>query len=217
MITEPTAGGAGLSFGPANAVTFDLGRGLVEQQGAGAGILVPAVALSALCAAAGSDAVRAFGREVGVAMGHRIATRLGGAGTLGAPAVRSATLGTVVDELGGEVALAGLGAVTLERWGRALVVCVDGSPLGAEGDALVEAVLEGAFQAATGSAATTVRLEREGARARFFIGGSAATVRVRGWIREAVSWADALARLHAGRSEVASSSALEAAKGSPEL
>lgn len=216
MINEPTAGGAGLSFGPANAITFDLGRGLVEQQGAGAGIIVPADALSALCAAAGRDAVRAFGREVGLAMGHRMATRLGGAGTLGAPAVRSATLGTIVDELGGEVALAGLGAVTLERWGRALVVCLDGSPLGAEGDALVEAVLEGAFQAATGSAATTVRLEREGARARFFVGGAAATARVGGWIRAAVSWAEALARLHAELSEVASSTGSEAANGSSE-
>jgi hypothetical protein len=194
-----TAARAGVgAFDPAGAVTFDLGRGRVGLEGDGASLLVPAAALSALAAAAGPDAAAAFGAATGRAMGLRVATRLGGAGDLGPVAVRSTSLDVVVGEIGGELAIAGLGSLELERWGRALVLCVDGSPLGGDGDALLEAALAAALEAASGREARVVRLERQGARARLLVTGAGAAPRVRAWLAEGVAWADAIARLHAG-------------------
>src|SRR5438093_1423720 len=98
-------------FDPSKAVTFDLSHGLVHLEGAPSRLLVPAEALGALAAAAGSAPTRAFGRALGEAIGRRAA--LGLEATSGADAV--------LEHVGGEVGLAGLGSLSLERWGRALV------------------------------------------------------------------------------------------------
>src|SRR5262245_15801444 len=133
-------------YRPDHDVTFDLAHGLVHLEGAPTRVLVPADALGALCAEAGADAVTAFGRAIGRAMGLRVAARLTAsadpehAGEPGAGA-RSASLETMVDHLGAELSLAGLGSLGLERWGHALVVVVDHCPLGARGDVLLEAII----------------------------------------------------------------------------
>jgi hypothetical protein len=182
---------------PTQAVTFDLSHGRVGVAGAKPGVLVPADALGALCGAAGPAASGAFGREIGLAMGRRIGVLLAGEAGDATAAVRAATLEQVVEALGAEVALAGLGAVELERWGRALVLVVDGSPLGAAGDALLEAVLEAALAAGADRPARVVRLERDGERARFLVTGAGAAERVCEWLRAGVAWPDVVARLHA--------------------
>jgi hypothetical protein len=185
-------------FDPSNAITFDLASGLVHLDGAPARLLVPAPALGHLCAAAGPEATAAFGRAMGEAMGRRVALRFGGdAGDPGAGA-RQATVEGMVDHLGGEIALAGLGSLGLERWGRALVAVLDQSPLGAAGDRMVEAVLGGALAAATGRDARALFLGRDEVRARFLVGGEAGAAKVRGWLDEGVPWGDALVRLHGG-------------------
>src|SRR5216683_1463505 len=97
-------------FDPSKAVTFDLARGLVQQEGAPAGLIVPAEALAALARAAGPEASRAFGRGVGEAIGRRVASRLAAA-----DGVRAAGASAVVEHLGGELALTGLGSLGLER------------------------------------------------------------------------------------------------------
>jgi hypothetical protein len=192
---------SGPRFDPSHAITFDLARGTVQLQGAPLRVLVPADALVLLCRAAGPGPIAAFGRSIGEAMGRRVASRLSGAGP-GAgqndgSAVRGATLETVVEHLGGEIALAGLGSLGLERWGRAMVMLIDQSPLGIEGDTLLETMLEGAIETATGKKVRARCLARDGVRARFFIGSERATYRVRAWLMQGVSWGEVLARLHA--------------------
>src|SRR6185369_7870144 len=86
---------------------------------------------------------------------------------------------------------------SLERWGRALVLVVDQSPLAAAGDGLLEAVLAAAFEAASGKAVHVVFLARDGVRARFLMTGSAGVEKVRSWLAEGLSWGEALVRLHA--------------------
>src|SRR5262249_55758598 len=110
-------------FDPSKAVTFDLSHGLVHLEGAPSRLLVPAEALGALAAAAGAEATRAFGRTLGEALGRRAGGRLAEGGGL-----RGASADAVIEHLGGELALAGLGSLSLERWGRALVLVVDQSP-----------------------------------------------------------------------------------------
>jgi hypothetical protein len=178
-------------FDPSKTVTFDLKHGLVDLEGT-PGVLVPSDELLALCAAAGAEATETFGRGIGRWMGHRVVGRFGGG-----KAVRAASLGAVVDHLSGEWAIAGLGAFGLERWGRALVIVIDRSPLGSAADRLLSATLEGAIHTATGRAVALVLLDSDPVRARFLVGSIAAAGRVREWLGQGLSWGEALARLHA--------------------
>jgi hypothetical protein len=175
-------------FDPSKAVTFDLTHGLVHLEGAPPRLLVPADAILRLARAAGPAAAAAFGRSSGEAMGARVRSRL---------AAGEASIEAVVEHLGGELALAGLGSLSVERWGRALVMVIDQSPLGAEGDALIEAALAAAVAGTAGKSARAILLGREGVRARFLIGGHAGVEKVRAWLAEGLSWGDALVRLHA--------------------
>ena len=198
-------------YRPDQDVTFDLAHGLVHLEGAPARVLVPADGLAALCATASADAVRAFGASIGQAMGLRVASRLHAA----APAedegrgagARAATVEMMVDHLGAEVSLAGLGALGMERWGHALVVVIDHCPLGPRGDQLLEAVVGEAIAAATGRHARAVLLVRDGVRVRLLLANSTAAERVKGWLEEGVAWGDALTRLHAPAAPAAPTSA----------
>ena len=110
--------------------------------------------------------------------------------------VRQASLEAVTEHLGGELALAGFGILSIERWGRAMVLVVDHAPLGAEGDDLLSSVLAGAISRATSVEAFSAKLARDGVRARFLIGGQSGVDQVRGWLESGVSWGEALVRLH---------------------
>jgi hypothetical protein len=174
-------------------------------------VLVPADALAALCTAAGEEPTIAFGRSLGDAAGRRIANRLDGGvetpsstraangGEAPARVPRAASgcsIEAVLEQLSGEMALAGLGITSMERWGRALVLLVDGSPLGAAGDRLLRAVLEGAVSAMTGSHVSAIVLGRAGERVRVLVTGPEGAGKARTWLNDGASWVEVLARLH---------------------
>src|SRR5215470_2953044 len=105
------------SFDPTRAVVFDLSRGQVTLQGKSPVLVLAAEALAQVCGRLDAAALRQFGAVLGKQAGARMRDRLGSA--------TSITMEEMVDQLGGEVSLAGLGAVVIERWGQALVVRVD--------------------------------------------------------------------------------------------
>jgi hypothetical protein len=177
-------------FDPTKAVTFDLTRGLVRLDDDSARILVPASALLSLVKAAGPQAATAFAQALGQPLGARVAARLAGVDSLRASAPE-----TVIDHLGGEMALVGLGSLALERWGRALLLVVDRSPLAQDDFSLLGAVLEGALQGATGRPVHCVLLNG-GAQCRFLVTSEAAAIKAREWLQGGVSWGEVLARLH---------------------
>lgn len=161
-------------------------RGRVDR--GGDQILVAADALSDLCRAAGDEAVSDFGRRVGTAIGRRVAERLSdGAAT--------ATLEEVLDHLGGELALIGLGSLSLERWGRALVLSIDGAPLGPPLDKLLGAVLEGALQRGFGRDCRAAKLMRDDRQVRFLIASPESASKLNEWLDTGMSYGDALTRL----------------------
>lgn len=193
-------------YSPDHDVTFDLAHGLVHLEGAPSRVLVPADALGVLCAAAGAEAVAAFGRAMGHAMGLRLAVRLAapegaGQGETGARAgeagARAASVEMMVEHLGAELSLAGLGSLGMERWGHALAVVVDHCPLAGRGDRLLEAVIGEAVGTATGRQVQAVLLARDSVRARLLLTNATTAGRVRAWLEEGVAWGDALTRLHA--------------------
>jgi hypothetical protein len=175
-------------FDPAHALTFDLKKGRVSLDRTAARVVVPADALVELCGEAESEATRAFAARIGGEIGRRVLARL--------PDLGRSSPEVVLDHLGGEWALTGLGSLGFERWGRALVVTVDESPFGERGDALLAQVLEGCLQRALVRETSVVWLGRDGAFARFVVVSRAAGAQVRAWVQAGTSFGEALGRLH---------------------
>jgi sarcosine oxidase gamma subunit len=187
---------ADLAFDPSEAVTFDLAYGHVHMDGAPNRVLVPSDALVEVCEAAGEEATASLGHAIGTAMGRRVAVRVGRGAEDRQSAVARATFELVVEHLAGELALAGLGSLSVERWGKAVVFVLDQSPLGERGDALLGETLQAAMQALSNQAGRVVRIERSGVRARFLLVAAAAVEGVRMRLREGQSWGTVLAKLH---------------------
>jgi hypothetical protein len=177
------------SFDPSQSVHFDLARGRVALDAKDARLLVPPLALLDLCQSAGQEAITAFGRQLGLEAGRRVAHRLGSG-------LESLGIASWVEHLGGDLALMGLGSLAVERWGRALILTISGSPLGQEGDALLAAVLEGALERALARKASVIALHREDGQTRFLVLNAGAATKARTWLAEGVSWGEVLTRLN---------------------
>ena len=176
-----------LNFDPSYALEFDIGRGQVRLANAAERIVVPSDALLALCQGASEDVVRDFGRRLGTEAGRTMNDRLGEAW--------QASLETVVEHLGGELALMGLGSLALERWGHALVLSIAHCPLGWAGDQLLGSVLEGAMQRSFGRDVVAVKLARDAELVRFLIAGHSGAHKANDWLSQGVPWGEILSRL----------------------
>jgi hypothetical protein len=182
------------------ALTFDVSLGQAHLGSGADRTAVAIVPLAALTAAAS-----ALGREGATTLGHGIGR------ALGARAKLDANLGVeaAVDVLGAAFSLAGLGTLSLERWGQALVIAVGGARgeglADAAGSWLVAGVLEAMLSAATGRASiAAVVIERAEATTRFAIVGAARAESLRGWLDAGLSGGEALVRLHAPKTQEAS-------------
>jgi hypothetical protein len=178
------------SFNASQGVRFDLTHGAVR---AGASeerlLLVPLGALVDLAGSASPAAVEAIGRALGTAIGRRAAARIGD------PSATS--LEGFITQLAGETALAGVGVLSIERWGRALVVVLEESPLPS---ALLTSLVGAALEAASGRKVATAVLAHDSSAVRVLVSSASAVERVRGWMASGVPWGDALAKLHGGGS-----------------
>ena len=181
-----------------SAVRFDLRRGIVNLDQRA--VLLSELVLANLLAAAGPDASALAGRVLGAGMGNRIAARFGGA-----EAVRAGPLEGVLSALAGEVSVSGFGTVSIERWGRAMVLVVENAPRVDGG--FVASMLQGAIEAAVTSASSTaseqqircLALSSADPMLRVLVASGRGVERVRMWLAEGIPWGDALARLQATR------------------
>jgi hypothetical protein len=172
------------------SVRFDLQSGTVRLGDDEKGLVVPVSVLSSLLANATPDARGKAGRDLGAHIGRGVARRAGsGHALLSADLEHAATL------LAAELAVTGLGACNLERWGRALVVHVVDSPI--DHADFVASVVEGALTAATARPLSTALLSDAGG-VRVLVASERGALRVRGWMEQGTSWSDALVRLQAG-------------------
>lgn len=176
-------------FDPNGAVRFDLRSGSASDSRGARLVLVPSAALESLS----GPALAELGGHIGRACGTRLAARLGGDG-----GVRAAELEVVISHLAGELAIAGIGAVHIERWGRAMVAVV--SNAGVADDGFVAAVLAGALSAASGREVAAAALGSEGGKARFFLGSAATSERVRVLVGQGKGHAEVVAALQGGAS-----------------
>jgi hypothetical protein len=179
---------AASSFDSKHAVRFDLPQGQVHAgTEAERVLLVPTGAIDDMTLSAPAEAVEALGRAIGASIGRRAAARMGDA--------QAASVEDFVTQLAGEAAVSGVGVLSVERWGRALVVVVEGSPLSSS---ILSPLVAGAVEAASGRGVACALLSRDAHLARLLVGGSSGVERVREWIAGGVPWADALVRLQGG-------------------
>ena len=174
------------------AIRFDLESGAVRLSNDEKGVVLPAAILGDLVAGASSDVRKATARKLGEHLGRSLARRAGSESAL-----LDGGLEQAASLLAAELALAGLGSCNLERWGRALVVHVEGAPQIAP-DFLAH-VVEGALAAATRRSLVCTLLSEEGG-VRVAVTSESAASRVRGWLDQGITWGDALGRLQGGRS-----------------
>jgi hypothetical protein len=175
-------------FDPTHAVRFDLRHGSVSTGGEGERVLlVPSSALDDVVLSAPPEAVEALGRALGSSIGRRAAARMGDPG--------GAAVDTFVTQLAGEAALAGVGALSIERWGHALVVVVADSPLVGT---LLAPLVASAVEAASGRSVACALLSRDEQAARILVGSAGGVARVREWIAAGMPWGEALVKLHGG-------------------
>jgi hypothetical protein len=184
------------SFDMSGALKFDLARGRVslnqENERNSAQIVLPAAALSGLWRSLSVAQLKDFGHTTGAVLGARAATRLG-------PGLHSLEPRDVVEHLGGELALSGLGSLTLESWGQALVFAVVGCPLSDDPDTdgvWLAALLEGALVRLFSRELEVVPLKATGSTVRLVLCNRSAGAQVRGWLASGSSFGDIIERLN---------------------
>lgn len=196
-------------FDPSRAVAFDLGAGRIGMSDGDPYVMVPAAALAAL--AAGQTDARGLGRAMGIKAAGRVAKRLakpsGQSGTMPptAPvgeALRQTSLETLVEMLGGEVALLGLGNLRVERWGKALVFVLDPCGVDARADDLVLGLIEGALSTASERELGAAIVDRSGRSARILVGNPRAIAFALERSQQGVFFTDILRSLHAMSEQV---------------
>ncbi len=176
-------------FDPTHSVRFDLPRGSVTAGGEDERhVLLPCAALNDLVLIAGPEAASAVGRALGTSIGERVAARLGGTG-----AARGASIESVVKDITAELATLGLGAASIERWGKALVVAID-RPAVADLPFLAS-IVEGMLEAAGNAPVRCVSLGRDGSRARVLVAGETAVARAQRMLEGGAVWGEVLTRL----------------------
>ncbi len=181
-------------FNPTQSVRFDVARGTVRS---GASddrlLLVPASAIVELARSVPAEAAEALGRALGASVGKRAASRIGD--------VAGSSLEDFVTQLAGEAALAGIGVLSAERWGHALVLVVEDSPLPGS---LVAPFAGAALEAASGRKVWTTVLSSASSTShdenmtRVLVSSESAVGKVREWIAAGVAWGDAITRLQGG-------------------
>jgi hypothetical protein len=178
------------TFDPKHAVVFDLARGATQDASRGRLVLVPASAINEVTRGFETVAKR-LGTSIGKACGNRVAARLGGGDN-----VRRATIEAVVTELAGELSVAGIGLVSVERWGKALVVAVDNTSI--DDDTLLASIVESSMSAAVGKQVFGITLTRQGGTARVLIASDVTCKKVKELLAGGTQWGEILGRLSAG-------------------
>jgi hypothetical protein len=144
-------------------------------------------ALEAFVLSSAPEVVATFGRALGAAVGRRAAAQAD---------PQSSSLEAFVTQLAGQAAIAGVGRLALERWGRAMVVVVEEATLPS---ALLTAVVAGAVEAASGRRVASTLLSRDDRTARFLVASEGGVAKVHDWVASGVPWGEALTKLHGER------------------
>jgi hypothetical protein len=189
------------SFNPQRSVLFDLGQGAVRLTAGEPQVLVSASVIAALADAHPDP--RPLGRALGGEIAERAILRVRrGPPPPGSPeGLRAYDLREVVELVGGEMALVGLGNLRVERWGAALVFALEPCALDARADRLLEGVIEGAVAGAGGRIVHAAIIDRDEKWARFLVANDAVAARAAEMHRAGTAFPEILATIQSDARE----------------
>lgn len=184
------------SFDAERSIRFDLNRGHVALLDGDRQILVPAAALAELL---GEQALaRRLGHTLGAGLMARVALRLRDASQSSVGEVlRAASLEAIVELLGGELAVLGLGSLYLERWGRALCFVLDPCTLDSRADEMLCGVVEGACNLVASGPVSALVVSRIADMARILVAKPATIAEVKLQVENGSSFVEILTMLAA--------------------
>ena len=139
---------------------------------------------------------RQLGRQLGASVTARAGARFKDPGMLPQDLLRGASLEGVVELLGGELALLGLGNLRVERWGRALLFVLDPCPLDKRADGFLCGLFEGALTGVAGREVAVVVVDRTGAGVRLLVGSVGAMARAEALVNRGVFFTEVVTALH---------------------
>ena len=137
-------------FDPTRAIVFDLARGQLRDSEGARRLNLPNDLVLRLYRESAPEVRRDFAQALGTDLGRRVSDSFGSA-------VRAESVEAWTEHLGGQLALIGLGNLRVERWGKGLVLRVEGSPV--ETAQLLKEVLSGALQRGLGGEIALVAFE----------------------------------------------------------
>ena len=179
---------------------FDLASGSVRLTAGEPQVLVSASIVGSLVASAPN--AREMGRLIGADLAGRARIRRamtgGGASE---ETMRSLTLGDVVDLLGGELAILGLGNLRSERWGSALLFVLDPCPLDTRADGFLAGIIESAVASAGVRDLRAAVLDHEDRTVRMLICNEVAMKRAEALRAEGLPFTSIVSRLQGLTSE----------------
>lgn len=181
---SPPVGG----FDPGEYYAFDLARGAVHTRHGERVLVLSADVLGPLVSTAARHGDLTAVRGLGKHIGDDASRSLGGE-------VRRATPEAVLTHISGTLAVLGWGTLSLERWGAALVLSLQGAPvLDAERLGLA-ALLGGVLTSVGGQDVACVPIAGQVGGARFLIVHPGVAETVWGWAREGAELPAIVARL----------------------
>lgn len=181
-------------------MTFDLEKGQVELADGEPQLMVPASALASMLA--GHSGGRTLGRAIGVSAMGRVAMRMArgpsveGDGRRAREKIRAAALETIVELLGGELAIVGLGNLRVERWGEALLFVLDPHPLDGRANELVCGVFEGALASVTEREVVALVIDRAENQLRVLVANKKAIARAQRMVAGGAFFTEIVSKLH---------------------
>ncbi len=175
-------------FDPSRALVFDLNQGTLRDDEGNARVNLPAAALLRLCEQAGPEAQKDFAQSLGSDLGRRIFERLEKGGT-------HASLELWASHLGGHLALIGLGDLSIEQWGKALVLSVSDHPKTAS--ELVGQLLRAALQRALGRDTALVSFE-SGTKTSYLVVAPQTENKVKTMVQGGAGLGQVIEQLHRG-------------------
>lgn len=110
-------------FDAKGTLRFDMGQGMVTHKSDARQVLLPATSLRRVLEVVGDEDRIYLGQQVGDEVGDAVKAVFGSE-----ESVREASVEALTTALAGELGLRGFGALSLERWGRVLVVRIDNAP-----------------------------------------------------------------------------------------
>lgn len=178
------------TFDPTHAVTFDVAKGTVKTGSEDRVALVPKAALAAVIEAAGAAGARALGSAMGASAAEHMLTTMGSV-----QKVRDAALDVVVTQIAGELSVRGVGLITMERWGRTMVIAIE-NPISTSAEFLA-GLIESAFGTSTGRDLKAICVDR-GSPARVLLANQAVVTKAQSMMGENLDVQTLLVRLQEG-------------------